>query len=54
MQTPTCHHAEYWVEPNVGAEITVIETSCDCSGMTERLVEVLGRTQLLEANGSGD
>lgn len=50
VQTSTRHHAEYRLEPYVGADITVIETSCDCSGMTERLVEVLGRTELLEAD----
>lgn len=47
VQTPTQRHAEFWVEPAIGSDITVIETTCDCSGMVERLVNVLDRTTLL-------
>lgn len=49
VQTMTERHAEYWVEPSVGSGITVFETSCDCSGMTDRMVDVLGRTDLLQS-----
>lgn len=47
VQPPTQRHAEFWIEPEVGADITVLETSCDCAGMVERLTEVLDRTTLL-------
>jgi hypothetical protein len=47
VQAPNQYHAEYWVEPNIGSDITVIETSCDCPGMVEWLITVLDRTTLL-------
>lgn len=49
VQTPTRRHAEFWIEPNLGSDITVLETSCDCAGMVERLTNVLERTTLLTA-----
>lgn len=47
VQSPTGRHAEYWIKPNIGSDITVIETSCDCPEMVERLITVLDRTTLL-------
>jgi len=52
VQTPTQRHAEFWVEPAIGPDITVIETSCDCTGMVDRLIDVLGRTDLMSAADS--
>lgn len=49
VQTPTQRHAEFWMQPNVGSDVTVLETSCDCQGMVERLIEVLDRTTLLSS-----
>lgn len=52
VQSSTQHHAEFWIEPDVGAEIIVLETSCDCLGMVEYLIDVLDRTKLLsESSG---
>jgi len=45
VTTMTARHAEYWVNPETSEGITVFETSCDCSGMTDRLVDVLSRTE---------
>jgi hypothetical protein len=49
VQTPTQRHAEFWLQPEAGPDVTVIETNCDCQGMVERLIEVLGRTTLLSS-----
>lgn len=49
VQTPTRRHAEFWFRPVISSEVTVIETTCDCTGMVERLVDVLERTTLLAA-----
>ena len=47
VQSGSGRHAEFWLEPQVGADVVVLETSCDCSGMVDRLLSVLDRTELL-------
>ena len=48
VQSPSQRHAEFWIQPPATGTVTVLETSCDCQGMVERLTEVLSRTTLLE------
>ncbi|ASC71330.1 hypothetical protein XM38_022820 [Halomicronema hongdechloris C2206] len=52
VQTPTGRHAEFWLHPPNTSTITVLETSCDCQGMVDRLIEVLETTELLAASAS--
>lgn len=46
VSTMTERHAEFWIDLESSEGITVFETSCDCSGMVDRLVDVLNRTQI--------
>ena len=47
VQSPTQRHAEFWFQPTGNNTVIVMETRCDCSGMVERLTDVLSRTTVL-------
>lgn len=50
VKTPIDTHAEFWVQPDASDDALVIETSCDCSGMGDRLTSVLADMTLLSAS----